>query len=46
MTAAFATIWLVSLTDRSPQAQRERALFDAQQIRSETGLGASSTSAH
>ena len=46
MTAAFVTIWLVSLTDRSPQAQRERALFDAQLIRSETGLGASSTSAH
>ncbi len=46
MTAAFITIWLVSLTDRSAQAQRERALFHAQQIRSETGLGASSTSAH
>ncbi|MES2236506.1 MAG: cation acetate symporter [Pseudomonadota bacterium] len=46
MTAAFVTIWLVSLTDHSPQAQRERALFDVQQIRSETGLGASSTSVH
>jgi cation/acetate symporter len=46
MTAAFLVIWLVSLTDRSAQAQRERALFAAQQIRSETGLGASGASGH
>lgn len=46
MTAAFLTIWLVSLTDRSTQAGRERALFAAQQIRSETGLGASGASGH
>ncbi|PKO82900.1 MAG: cation acetate symporter [Betaproteobacteria bacterium HGW-Betaproteobacteria-11] len=46
MTSAFVVIWLVSLTDRSAQAQRERALFDAQQIRSETGLGAAGAAGH
>ncbi|MDO8347392.1 MAG: cation acetate symporter [Rugosibacter sp.] len=46
MTAAFLVIWLVSLTDRSAQAERERAAFAAQQIRSETGLGASGASGH
>lgn len=46
MTAAFATIWLVSITDRSAQAQRERSLFAAQQIRAETGLGSASASGH
>jgi len=46
MTAAFLTIWLVSLLDRSAQAGKERAAFDAQQVRSETGLGASGASGH
>jgi len=40
MTIAFVTIWLVSIMDRSAQATSERAAFEAQQIRSETGLGA------
>ncbi|MFO1405370.1 MAG: cation acetate symporter [Azonexus sp.] len=46
MTAAFVTIWLVSILDNSEQAKKERALFPAQQLRSETGLGAASASAH
>jgi len=46
MTAAFFTIWLVSILDNSEQAKKERALYPAQQLRSETGLGASSASAH
>ena len=46
MTAAFLTIWLVSLLDRSAQATKERALFPAQLIRSETGVGASGASGH
>ncbi|MBK7899643.1 MAG: cation acetate symporter [Azonexus sp.] len=46
MTAAFFTIWLVSILDNSEQAKKERALFPAQQLRSETGLGAASASAH
>ncbi|MBL8420675.1 MAG: cation acetate symporter [Dechloromonas sp.] len=46
MTAAFFTIWLVSILDNSAQAKKERALFPAQQLRSETGLGASGASGH
>jgi cation/acetate symporter len=46
MTAAFFTIWLVSKLDNSAQAQKERALYPDQQIRSETGVGAASASAH
>ena len=46
MSAAFFTIWLVSILDNSPQAQKERALYPAQQLRSETGLGASGASGH
>ena len=46
MTAAFVTIWLVSILDNSAQAQKERALYPAQQLRSETGLGASGASGH
>jgi cation/acetate symporter len=46
MTAAFVTIWLVSLLDKSPQAQKERAAYPAQLIRSETGVGASGASGH
>jgi cation/acetate symporter len=46
MSAAFFTIWLVSILDNSEQAKKERALYPAQQLRSETGLGASSASAH
>ncbi|MEX8494359.1 cation acetate symporter [Sphaerotilus sp.] len=46
MTIAFVTIWLVSIMDRSAQATSERAAFEAQQIRSETGLGADGASGH
>jgi cation/acetate symporter len=46
MTAAFVTIWIVSLLDKSEQAVKERALYDAQEVRSETGIGASTSSAH
>lgn len=46
MTAAFFTIWLVSILDKSAQAQKERTLYLDQQIRSETGVGAASASAH
>ncbi len=46
MTAAFFTIWLVSILDNSEQAKKERAAYPAQQLRSETGLGASAASAH
>jgi len=46
MTLAFATIWLVSKFDRSARAEAERAAFDGQYVRSETGLGAAQASAH
>jgi cation/acetate symporter len=46
MTAAFVTIWLVSILDNSAQAKKERALYPAQQLRSETGLGAAGASGH
>jgi cation/acetate symporter len=46
MAIGFAGIWLFSLLDRSVQAARERAAFPAQQVRSETGLGAAGASGH
>ena len=46
MTIAFIGIWLFSVLDRSKDAQAERAAFPAQQVRSETGLGASKASDH
>ena len=46
MTIAFVAIYVVSMLDRSKQAAEERAAFPAQQVRSETGLGASGASGH
>ena len=46
MSIAFISIWLVSLLDRSEQAQKERAAFEDQQVRSETGYGAAAASSH
>ena len=46
MTGAFLTIWLVSTLDNSEQAKKERAAFPAQNIRSETGMGASVSGGH
>ena len=44
--AAFVTIWLVSVLDRSPRAAEDRAGFADQEVRSETGIGAYRASAH
>ena len=46
MTAAFATIWIVSLLDKSARAQIDREGYPAQQVRCETGIGASGASGH
>jgi len=46
MTIGFVGVWLFSILDRSPQAATERGLFKSQQVRSETGLGASGASGH
>jgi cation/acetate symporter len=46
MSAAFLGIYLFSKLDGSAQAPRERAAFEAQFVRSETGIGAVGASAH
>ena len=46
MTAGFAGIWLFSILDRSPRARIDRAGYEAQQMRSETGIGAVTTASH
>ena len=46
MAIGFFGIWFFSITDRSAQAAKERGAFKAQQVRAETGLGASVSSGH
>ena len=46
MTAAFATIWIVSKLDGSERARIDREGYPAQMVRSETGIGASGASGH
>ncbi|PNS08620.1 cation acetate symporter [Solilutibacter silvestris] len=46
MTIAFVSIWLFSITDKSANAKRERAAYEAQEVRAETGLGATKASGH
>ena len=46
MTIGFLGIWLFSVLDNSARAKQDRAGFLAQQVRSETGIGASSSSGH
>ena len=46
MTIGFVGVWLFSILDNSAQAQKERADFEAQKVRSETGLGAAGASGH
>ncbi len=46
MTIAFVGIWLFSVLDRSARAKVDRAGFMAQQVRSETGIGAAGASGH
>jgi len=46
MSAAFLVIWIVSKLDNGPRARIDRAGFPAQQVRSETGVGASEASSH
>lgn len=46
ISIAFFGIWLFSTLDRTAQAERERAAFNAQYVRSETGVGASGAAAH
>ena len=46
MTIAFVSIWLFSILDRSARAKIDRDGYLAQQVRSETGIGASGASGH
>ncbi|HET7865476.1 MAG TPA: cation acetate symporter, partial [Burkholderiaceae bacterium] len=46
MTIGFAGIWLFSVLDRGARAAQDRAGFLAQQVRSETGIGAAGASGH
>ena len=46
MTIGFVGIWLFSILDNSERAKQDRAGFLAQQVRSETGIGASGASGH
>jgi cation/acetate symporter len=46
MPLAFFSIWCISLFDNSEQAEKERALFVDQLVRSETGIGASVARSH
>jgi cation/acetate symporter len=46
MAIGFIGIYIFSLLDRSENAAKERAAFPAQQVRSETGFGASRASGH
>ena len=46
VTAGFVGIWLFSLLDSSAQAAREKLAYDAQEVRSETGIGAAAASEH
>jgi cation/acetate symporter len=46
MPLAFFFIWLVSVLDNSERARQERAAFEAQHVRCETGIGAEGAVAH
>ena len=46
ITIGFVGIWLFSILDRSSQAAKDRGGFLAQQVRSETGIGATPASGH
>ena len=46
VTVSFASIWFFSVTDKSHDGEAERAAFEAQYIRSQTGIGAEGASEH
>ena len=46
MPLAFLCIWLFSITDKSAQATLDKEGYEAQRVRSETGIGAVGASGH
>ncbi len=46
VTAAFVGIWFFSITDKSDNAKQEMEAYEAQFVRSQTGIGAEGASEH
>ncbi len=46
VTVAFVGIWFFSITDKSEDAKNEKKAFEAQFIRSQTGIGAEGATEH
>jgi len=46
VTVSFLSIWIISITDNSQDAKNEREAYEAQDIRSQTGIGAEGASSH
>lgn len=46
MVAGFVAIWFFSITDNSARAQQDRAAYDAQNLRCQTGIGAEGATSH
>lgn len=46
VTVAFVGIWLFSIMDNSDRAKIDRAAFEAQNVRCQTGIGAEGASSH
>lgn len=46
MPLSFLCCWFFSITDKSARAEKERQAFDAQFVRSQTGIGISGASDH
>ena len=46
VTVSFVSIWFFSITDSSHDAEAEREAFEAQFVRSQTGIGAEGASEH
>ncbi|HHD79183.1 MAG TPA: cation acetate symporter [Epsilonproteobacteria bacterium] len=46
VTVAFVSIWFFSITDNSARAEQDREAFEAQDIRSQTGIGAEGAVEH
>ncbi len=46
MVAAFVSIWLISILDKTEQAKKDRAAYEAQEVRCQTGIGAEGATSH
>ena len=46
VTVSFVAIWFISITDNSQSAKDEQEMFEAQFVRSQTGIGAEGASEH